>query len=128
MFRGLRIHQGINKCTRDDEMQLCTVLPGADKTRRIQSQVEHHSATEPTVADSHIPPEVPDINSLVKSQVEERTSERRRTILAGKITSCCPKANNSEIWRKLNDLALTLKNSQWQSGKQSEHLQLDDLR
>lgn len=32
----------------------CTALPGADETSRIQSQVEHHSATEPTVADGHI--------------------------------------------------------------------------
>lgn len=70
-LRGLRVHQGKKKCPRDDQRQPCTA-PKADETRRAQSQVEHHSAVEPTVADGHTPSALPDTISLVNFQAAER--------------------------------------------------------
>ena len=56
-YLGLRIHQGKAKCGRNTQAQACTAA--ADQTRRNSSPVEHHSATDPTIALGRMTPEQP---------------------------------------------------------------------
>ena len=88
-LRCLRIHQGTRKkWPQDDQRQCCTAQ--ADETRRAQSQVEHHRAIEPTVADGHIHTRTPrhQTPGEIPSSRKDPSDRGRRKILAGKRRSC----------------------------------------
>lgn len=99
-LRGLRQHQRIRECPQADRMQPCTAQ--ADETRREQCQIEHHSATEPTVINVQNPPEPPDTNPLVNFQAAERApvtnNTRKEKDPNRKKNIKWPKAEESEAW------------------------------
>ncbi|XP_035527565.1 uncharacterized protein LOC118335412 [Morone saxatilis] len=72
-YRGLRIHQGKAKCGGKDQGQTCTAQAG--QTRRSQSQFEHHSVADFTVADGHREVEQP-YQQQAQSQQQAHSPER----------------------------------------------------
>lgn len=90
--------QGKRKCPQEDQRKPCNAQ--ADKTRRAESQVNHHSATEPTVADGLTPPEPPKTNSVVNYQTAERTPAANKKCQEkdNLVTQCKILKRCEEIW------------------------------
>lgn len=112
-FRGLRIHQGKQKCGQKGQQQPCTALAG--ETSGTESQVENHRADGPNVAEGKDvteeegplvegePPREYQDPVATKSQRTETKAETKKPTIRGKLK--WPKASKTEAWRTLdNDL------------------------
>lgn len=120
MFKGLRIHQGEQKCDQKGQQQPCTASAG--ETRGTKSQVENHRADGPNVAEGkdvteeegplveEEPPGKHQDPVATNSRKTEPKAETKKPTRRSKLR--WPRSREAEAWRTLDtDLVKTLEGS-----------------
>ncbi|KAF4108967.1 hypothetical protein G5714_010040 [Onychostoma macrolepis] len=112
-LRGLHIHMGKKKCDGGSLMQPCTALVWAGQTNGIQGRVDNHSANGPNVAETEQEErkeeeerdvdEPQEVNSVapLRTELSQRARSLKNLLRRNKIK--WPKANEAEVWRKLDE-------------------------